>query len=127
MSDSANSPSAAPFTEAQDRQWATISHFAGILGFLPPLIIWLVFRGRTGATKTSVEAKESTNFQITVNAVIIVLWILSAILGSTVLGVILPILVLLVYLASLVLVFLAGIKVNGGGAYRYPVNLRLIK
>src|SRR5688500_1224341 len=57
---------AAPLTEAEDRQWASFAHLGGILGFLPSLIIWLVFKDR--GTFTNVEAKEALNFQITLIA-----------------------------------------------------------
>lgn len=112
-------------TDQQDRQWATVSHFAGILGFVPPLIIWLVFRAR--GTVTATEAKESTNFQITVNSVVLVLWVLSFALVATPLGLVLPFVALAVYIVALILVFRAGFTVQGGGSYRYPVSLRLLK
>ena len=37
---------AAPLSEAEDKQWASFAHLGGILSFLPPLIIWLVFKER---------------------------------------------------------------------------------
>ena len=54
---------AAPLTPEQDIQWGSFAHLGGILGFLPSLIIWLVFKDRGSFTNT--EAKEALNFQIT--------------------------------------------------------------
>jgi uncharacterized protein len=131
MSESLSStpdPSAAPakpLSELDDGQWATLSHFAGILGFLPPLVIWLVLRGR--GPRVTTESKESANFQITANAVMLIVWVLSLVTLGTAFSPFLSILLALVYFATLVLVFIAGFRVSRGGAYRYPVNLRLIK
>ena len=55
---------AAPLSEAEDKQWASFAHLGGIIGILPSLIIWLIFKDR--GAKTNVEGKEALNFQITV-------------------------------------------------------------
>ena len=55
---------AAPLTEAEDRQWASFAHLGGIIGPLPSLIIWLVFKDR--GRFTAQEGKEALNFQITI-------------------------------------------------------------
>jgi len=131
---------AAPLTEAEDKQWASFAHFGGILGFLPSLIIWLVFKDR--GAKTNVEAKEALNWQITWIAASIVLNILIGIISgiwlatintfeglatyATVSG-LLGFIGFLPYLINFVLSIIGGIKVNGGGSYRYPVAIRLIK
>ena len=56
--------SAAPLPHEQDVQWGSFAHLGGVLGFLPSLIIWLVFKDRGSFTNT--EAKEALNFQITI-------------------------------------------------------------
>ena len=130
---------AAPLTEAEDKQWASFAHFGGVLGFLPSLIIFLVFKDR--GAKTRVEAKEALNWQITWIAAAIVLAILVAIINTilwaaipySAWGVYLLISGLLTflsyvpYIANLVFSIIGGVKVNSGGAYRYPVAVRLIK
>jgi hypothetical protein len=45
---------AAPLTEAEDKQWASFAHFGGVLGFLPSLIIFLVFKDRGAKTKVEI-------------------------------------------------------------------------
>ena len=127
---------AAPLTPAEDRQWASFAHFGGVLGFLPSLIIFLVFKDRGALTRQ--EAKEALNWQITWIAANILLSIVLNIL-SVIVSVALPypaagaitallgLVGFLPYLANLVFSILGGVKVNSGGAYRYPFAIRLIK
>lgn len=119
---------AAPLTEAEDKQWASFAHLGGILGFLPALIIWLVFKDR--GVKTNVEAKEALNFQITVAIAQVAVFIVNAILTAVTLGfwgLISWLLPLAVWVLSLVWSIMGFQKVNAGGSYRYPVAIRLIK
>ena len=53
---------ALPLTASEDRQWATISHFGGILGCVPALLIYLIFRDR--GPFTAQESKEALNFSL---------------------------------------------------------------
>lgn len=133
MTEPTPQPAAQPagLTEAEDKQWASFAHFGGILGPLPALIIWLVFKDR--GAKTAVEGKEALNWQITFTLSWIVLWILVSILTTALLftapGVIgiVTFLPWLLWIANVIFSIMGGIKVNGGGSYRYPVSLRLIK
>ena len=123
---------AAPLTPAEDKQWASFAHFGGILGILPSLIIFLVFKDR--GTLTRQESKETLNWQITFTLGVIVLQILGAILtgiafasGAYGLASIAGWLVFLAYIANLIFSIMGGVKVNGGGTYRYPFAIRLVK
>ena len=119
---------AAPLNEAEDKQWASFAHFGGVLGPLPALIIWLVFKDR--GSKTNVEGKEALNWTINVTGVVIILQILSAILSFTPLFPIVIVFTLLLWavlIVNLIFAIMGGVKVNGGGSYRYPVNIRWIK
>lgn len=129
MTESAPQPApAAPLSEAEDKQWASFAHLGGILGILPALIIWLVFKDR--GVKTNVEAKEALNFQITVAIAQVAVFILNAILTAVTLGLwtfISWLLPLAVYALSLVWSIMGFSKVNAGGSYRYPFAFRWIK
>jgi uncharacterized Tic20 family protein len=116
---------APPLTEAEDKQWASFAHFGGVLGILPALIIWLIFKDR--GAKTNVEGKEALNFQIGVTIVQIVLYILGTVLAIIFIGFLFYFLAFLVWVALVIFSILGGVKVNGGGSYRYPVSIRLIK
>nr|WP_043845464.1 DUF4870 domain-containing protein [Arthrobacter crystallopoietes] len=114
--------SALPLTPSEDRQWATMAHFGGILGCLPSLVIYLIFKDR--GPFTAQESKEALNFTLppTIVAVIANLLILIPAVSG-----------FFAVVAAAVWVFLtvfsvkAGIEVNRGRPYQYPLNLRLIR
>ena len=118
---------AAPLTEAEDRQWASFAHLGGVLGFLPSLIIWLVFKDRGSFTNT--EAKEALNFQITVTIAYIARNVLGCILAAVTFGLggLITFLVPLVWIAAVIFSILGFVKAKDGINYRYPVSIRLIK
>jgi uncharacterized protein len=136
---------AAPLTEAEDKQWASFAHLGGILYILPSLIIYLVFKDR--GAKTKVESKEALNWQITFVAGYIILQILVAIIGGIAtaaatrsilegnyyggLGLgwwsFLWLIPGALWVINVILSIVGFTKVNGGGSYRYPFAIRLIK
>ena len=109
---------AAPLSEAEDRQWASFAHLGGILGFLPSLIIWLVFKDR-GAF-TNVEAKEALNFQIT----LVIGYIIGSILAFVIIGLFIS---LAVWVLGIIFSILGFLSAKDGKHYRYPFAIRLIK
>lgn len=133
MTDATPQPAAAaPLTPAEDKQWASFAHFGGLLWILPSLIIFLVFKDRGVLTKQ--ESKEALNWQITFLIAFIVLQIIVTILSGiflasgayAVIG-LLGFLPFLLWVVNAIFSILGGVKVQGGGAYRYPFNLRFIK
>jgi len=121
----AQAPAGAPLPPDQDKQWASFAHFGGIIGFLPALIIWLVFKDR--GPRTNTEGKEALNWQITFTIAIIVANIAALVLGwIPVIGWIIGLLPLAIWVVDIVFSILGGVRVNAGGSYRYPVTLRLI-
>jgi hypothetical protein len=119
---------AAPLTEAEDKQWASFAHFGNILSLIVPLIIWLIFKDR--GPKSNVEGKEGLNFGITAAIAFVAITILNTILTAVTLGfwaLIGWIFPLAIWVFVIIWSIQGGIKVNGGGSYRYPVNIRFIK
>ena len=121
---------AAPLTEAEDKQWASFAHFGNIILLVPALIIYLVFKDR--GPKVAVEGKEALNWTINVTAIVVIGNILNLILGFIpVIGWIIALLIVIVIwaviIANIIFAILGGVKVNGGGSYRYPLNIRWIK
>jgi len=110
---------AGPMSESDERLYATLAH-AGIIlfGFLPPLIIWLVFKDRSAWLDR--QAKEALNFSILASIAMIVSSMLIVVLIGIVL---LP----LIGIAVLVLCIMAAMAVNKGQDYQYPFNWRIIK
>jgi uncharacterized Tic20 family protein len=121
-----------PLTPAEDKQWAAFAHFGGILWFVPALVIYLVFRDRGSLTRQ--ESKEALNWQITYTIAAVLLGIgvtvaasILSILGAHLLGDLVGGLPWVLYLANVLFSILGGVKVNAGGAYRYPFAFRLVK
>jgi uncharacterized protein len=134
MTDPTPAPAAAPqpaqpLSESDDKLWASLAHFGGVLFILPSLLIFLILKDR--GPKVRVEAKEALNWQITFTIVWIIWQIIGAILTIPLLFTplaFLPSLIsLLLWLVNVLFSVLGGIKVNGGGSYRYPVSFRFIK
>jgi len=118
---------AAPLSAENDKLWASLSHFGGILGPIPVLIIWLVLKDR--GPRTSVEGKEALNWQITFIIGYVALWIVVGILSIPLwfLSPILGLIPLAWWVLNVVFSILGGVRVQGGGGYRYPFNFRFIK
>ena len=108
----------AQLSPEQDVQWGSFAHLGGVLGILPSLIIWLVFKDRGSFTNT--EAKEALNFQIT----LVFGYIISAILWIVFVGYLLT---WAVWIVGVVFSIIAFLQVKDGKHYRYPFAIRLIK
>lgn len=109
---------AAPLSESEDKQWASFAHLGGIIGFLPSLIIWLIFKDR--GAKTNVEAKEALNFQLT----LLIAYIVGVILSIILIG---GLISLAAWVVSIIFSIIGFTKVNAGESYRYPFAIRFIK
>ncbi|MFT4282488.1 DUF4870 domain-containing protein [Microbacterium sp.] len=118
---------AGPLTPEQDRTWAMWAHIGGVVGFLPSLIIWLLFKDR--GPRTNVEAKEALNWQITFTIFYVAALIVTSILSGLVwvLGLFLWLVPLAIWVLNVVFSIQGGMRVNNGGSYQYPINFRLIK
>lgn len=110
--------SAAP---QEDRTLALITHLSGIvLGFIVPLIIWLVNKDKADKGFLNDQAKEALNFQIT----LLIIYVIGTVLTVILIGVVIN---LAAWIACIILSIMAALKANEGVAYRYPFALRLIK
>ena len=129
-------PAGAPLSQAEDKQWAMFSHFGGIIGPLPALIIFLVFKDRGPYVRQ--ESKEALNWQITFTATMIILGILSGIITGIMISSLsfgafafvsglFTFLYVAVWVLNVIFSIMGGMKVNNNGAYRYPFAIRLIK
>ncbi|MGV8876161.1 MAG: DUF4870 domain-containing protein [Rhodoglobus sp.] len=119
---------AARLTPAEDTQWASFAHLGGIVGFLPALIIWLVFKERGSVTNT--EGKEALNFQITILLAQIVAFIISTIVVAASFGLLffLPgLLFFAIVIVSLIFSVLGFTTAQNHRGYRYPFAIRFIK
>lgn len=100
------------------RTLGMLAHLLGILGFLGPLLIWLIKKDDDPFIDD--QGKEALNFQITM----LIALIASGLLMFVCIGFFTtPALAI----ADLVMCIMAGMKANEGVKYRYPFTLRLIK
>ena len=122
--ESATPPPAAPppaaGSSADDRNIALITHLSGIiLGFIVPLIVWLIHKDRTDKPYLIDQSKEALNFQITILIGYVICWVLTFIIIGALLG-------FLLWIVNIVFCILAAVAVSKGENYRYPFALRLI-
>jgi hypothetical protein len=103
-----------------DKNLGMLTHLSGILlGFIVPLIIWLMNKDKTDKEWLNTEAKEALNFQITVA----IGYVICVVLSFVVIGALMmPVL----WIANIVFCIIAGLKAKDGVSYRYPFALRLI-
>ncbi|MHA7134145.1 DUF4870 domain-containing protein [Oerskovia turbata] len=113
-------PAAAqPLSPADTKTWAGLSHLlGGILGFLAPLAIWLLFRQRSHVVDA--EAKRALNFQI---LVFIVLVGANLVLPGFIEGLV----IFGVWVTSLVFGIVNFQAFNNGRPTSYPVDVKIVK
>ncbi|WP_179950961.1 DUF4870 domain-containing protein [Xylanimonas oleitrophica] len=120
-------PGPSALSPSEERTWALLAHLGplivalatgGILGFLVPLVIWLMYRDRSPFVGE--HAKESLNFQITILIAAAVAWVSVFLLIGFVL-------VPAVAIFAVVVGIIASVTANKHQPYRYPLNIRFIK
>ncbi len=108
-----------PEADSDSRAWAVAAHllpWVG-LGFLGPLIIWLIKRDESPFVEE--HAREALNFQIS----FLIYMIVSALLMLVVIGFFLFI---GIAIFGFVVMIIAAIKAANGERYRYPLTIRFI-
>ena len=123
--DQIDSPTGSMPTKVE-RDWAVICHLAAFAGLvvpyvgivLGPLVVWLL--KREGMPFVDDQGREAMNFQLTMFIAglvcMVLMWVL---IGFALLAAL--------ALFDFVVTIVAAGKASEGVAYRYPVNLRLIK
>jgi hypothetical protein len=101
-----------------ERLWAIGAHLGPlVLGFVAPLVVWLVFKDRSAFLDRT--AKEALNMQLS--------YLLYFLVASLSIFVLVGLFLLpLVGLAWFVLMVVATVKAGSLQHYRYPVIIRLI-
>jgi uncharacterized Tic20 family protein len=108
-----------PMRADEERLWAVAAHLGPLLvGFIAPLVVWLVFKDRSGFLDR--HGKEALNMQISY----LVYFLVSGISLILLIGfLLLPV----VGIAWLVLMILATIRAANLEDYRYPWIFRFIR
>jgi uncharacterized Tic20 family protein len=132
MTDATRQPRPRIFSSTDDKLWATVAHFGGLLWFVPSLVVFATMRQRPSLSRQ--EAKEALNWQITFTmlyaVIVVVEAVVAGILLLTPVGSVLPALGVLpvsLYALNVVLSIRGGLRVNAGGSFRYPFAIRLIR
>jgi hypothetical protein len=102
-----------------DRNMAMLAHLLAIvLGFLGPLIIWLIKKDSSEFVDD--QGKEALNF----NILMTIAYVVCGLLFCVAIGVfLLPI----VWIVNILFAILGGVAASRGERYRYPFNWRLIQ
>lgn len=99
------------------RQLAMWAHLSGILGFLGPLIFYLVKKDEDAFVGD--QSREALNFHLTVLIAYIVSWILIFVF----IGIFL---FFAVWIGAIAFSIIGGMAANKGEAYRYPITIRMV-
>lgn len=102
----------------QERTLGMLCHLLGLVGFLGPLIIWLIKKDDSPAV--DVNGKESLNFQISIAIYLAVSWVAAFVVIGFLLF---P----AVAIFNIVMIIIAAVKVNKGEEFKYPLCIRFIK
>jgi uncharacterized Tic20 family protein len=109
------------FASNEDKTWALIAHFGGIIvGFIAPLVA-LLARGNESPTVRA-HAVEALNFQITWGIATIV----ASILAVCTFG-LLFFLPIVTWVVVIVFSIIGGMKANEGQLYHYPMTWRFVR
>ncbi len=114
-------PYIGPPPDSDARTMAMLAHILGIFtSFLGPLIIWLVKKDQQPFV--DYEGKETLNFKLMMLFVYVGIIVLSCLTLGLAGFLFFP-----VWIVEIIFGVLAAIETNKGTAYRYPINLRMIK
>jgi uncharacterized Tic20 family protein len=114
-------PGPVGFANSDDKTWALIAHFGGIVvGFIAPLVA-LLAKGNESPTVRA-HSIEALNFQITWG----IATIIASILAVCTFG-ILFFLPIITWVVVIVFSIIAGMKANEGVLYHYPMTWRVVK
>jgi uncharacterized protein len=116
------------YSNPDEKTWALIAHFGGILGFIPPLIAFLV-KGPQSPTVRA-HALAALNFQIVMTAayiVLVVFRVCGAFFLPDIVSTLLAFATTGVWIVAVVFAVIAGMKANQGQLYRYPIQIQLVK
>jgi uncharacterized Tic20 family protein len=114
----AREPAGYDLLTSEERTLGMLCHLLGLVGFVGPLVLWLVKRNESAFVDD--QGKEALNFQLS-------LLIYGLLCGVSVFFVVGILLLPVLMVFSIVAVILAAMKANDGSFYRYPLCIRFIR
>jgi uncharacterized Tic20 family protein len=118
--ESATAPPAVPtFTDltSEDKTMGMLCHLLGVVGFVGPLIIWLVKKDQSKFVDD--QGKEALNFHLTL--------LIGHVIGAATICFTAGLINLAIQVLGIVFAIIGGMEANKGVAYRYPFAIRMIK
>ena len=107
-----------PLSPDDERLWATLIHVGALLlGFLAPLIAYLVLRERGPFIRW--HTAQALNFHLTV----LIGYLISGVLILLLIGFVL---FFAIYVLTIVFAILAAVAANRGEYYRYPMTIPFV-
>ncbi len=125
-----------PLSPADERMWGMLSYLlALLLGFLAPMIIFLVYKDRSRFVRET--SREALNQQITA-AIVLIVATIGIFTVASIVTIVFPVAGILMFIIWLVLYIAYGValvvfeiigavRANNGVVYRVPFILRLVK
>jgi uncharacterized Tic20 family protein len=111
-------PQPAALSEADEKTFISLGNILGIFGFIPSLIVFLVFKERSDRVDRNM--KSALNFQLTL--------VLADVIGFiTIVAGIGILLMLAAWVLRLIFSILAFVKTSEGSDYAYPLAISFIK
>jgi len=111
-------PEDTPLPSVEARNMAMLAHLLGLIGFIGPLIIWLLKKDEDPYIDD--QGKEALNFQL----LLMIGWVVAFLASFLCIGVLfIPVL----FVIQIVFPIIGAMKGSKGVRYRYPLNLRLVQ
>lgn len=120
----------APAASGDDKTLAVIAHLsaiialvitAGWLSWVGPLLVWLIWRERSGLVRTA--AATSFNFNVTIWVAMVIGWI------CIITVILIPIGLLLLFvpgILQIVFSIMGAVRASRGEAYKYPLQIPIL-
>ncbi|MEZ5097467.1 MAG: DUF4870 domain-containing protein [Nocardioides sp.] len=107
-----------PLRPDEERTWTALAHFGAIvLGFLAPLLVYLMYKDRS--RWVAEQSREALNFNLSY----LIYLTLAALSLIVLIGIILlPVVIVLYY----VFMIIGGVKALNGELYRFPLIIRMV-
>ncbi|MGB3185514.1 MAG: DUF4870 domain-containing protein [Ornithinimicrobium sp.] len=117
---------------SEEKTWAVLAHLSGpigallsvgLLNFVGPLVIWAIFKDRSG--KVRYASAGAFNFNVTLFIAYVVLFILSVLSFGFLLLLTIPV-GIAIWVIALVLHIMAAVKASNGEDYTYPAQIKVL-
>jgi uncharacterized Tic20 family protein len=115
------SPVPTPPSGSDEKQWKVILHLSGLLGFVGPLVVWLVKKEQYPSIDA--EGRKVLNFQFSYLIYMIATSVVGGILSFLCVPLILP---FAAFIAWLVFTIIGAVKASNNESYEFPLTIKML-